>query len=539
MRYLVTLATASILGVTACNTARESAPAAPATPSLKTVSLPDMSTAAESVQTQLRARYESMTAAIGKPGVASSELADAYGEMGKLFMAAEFYDAAEACLTNAQTLAPSEMKWPYYLGHVFRLEHDDARAVTAFERVLMLQPTDVPTLVWLSELHLAANRTDEAERLLTTAKSLAPESGAVSFGLGRVALARKQYSQAVTFLENALRVAPAATRVHYPLALAYRGIGNARAADAHLKLRGDVDPPQADPLMADLAGLLQNAAAYETRGTRALDARQWADAADNLSKAVELSPRNAFTRLNLGTALYMQGNADRALEQYREAVRLSPGLARAHFGIGVIMESRGRDDEAIAAFSTAVASDPAYLEARFTLANALRRNGRVQESLPHYAEIIRINPAVSQASFGYAIGLVRLARYQEARDRLQDSMKAFPDQPGFAHALARLLAAAPDDRVRDGARAEMIMTRLLESQRTLALAETMAMTQAELGRFQAAIRWQRDAIAMARQSGGGAIVSRLTEVLKQYEAGRPCRVPWTNDDPVHHPRPGA
>src|SRR5262249_10155990 len=159
---------------------------------------------------------------------------------------------------------------------------------------------------------------------------------------------------------------------------------------------------------------------------------------------------------------------------YREAVRLSPGLARAHFGIGVIMESRGRDDEAIAAFSKAVENDAGYVEARFTLANALRRNGKVQESLPHYAEIIRINPAVSQASFGYAMGLVRLARYQEARDRLQDGMKAFPDQPGFAHALARLLAAAPDDRVRDGVRANAIMKTLLEQQRTIGLAETMA-----------------------------------------------------------------
>ena len=128
-------------------------------------------------------------------------------------------------------------------------------------------------------------------------------------------------------------------------------------------------------------------------------------------------------------------------------------------------------------------SDPGYLEARFSLANALRRNGRVEASLPHYAEVLRINPAVSQASFGYAMGLVRLGRYQEARDRLDRDVRAFPDQLGFAHALARLLSAAPDDRVRDGARADAIMTALLKNQQTPALAETMAMTQAELGRF--------------------------------------------------------
>ena len=54
------------------------------------------------------------------------------------------------------------------------------------------------------------------------------------------------------------------------------------------------------------------------------------------------------------------------------------------------------------------------------------------------------------------MGLVRLGRYQEARDRLERDVQAFPDQLGFAHALARLLSAAPDDRVRDGARADAI-----------------------------------------------------------------------------------
>ena len=191
-----------------------------------------------------------------------------------------------------------------------------------------------------------------------------------------------------------------------------------------------------------------------------------------------------------------------------------PSLARAHFGIGVLMETRGQDEAAIAAFTDAVTHDPGYLEARFSLANALRRNGRVEASLPHYAEVLRINPAVSQASFGYAMGLVRLGRYQEARDRLDRDVRAFPDQLGFAHALARLLSAAPDDRVRDGARADTIMTALLKNQQTPALAETMAMTQAELGRFSDAVRWQRTAIDLRAGPAVPEIMPRLSEMLR-------------------------
>jgi tetratricopeptide (TPR) repeat protein len=200
------------------------------------------------------------------------------------------------------------------------------------------------------------------------------------------------------------------------------------------------------------------------------------------------------------------------------------------------METRGRDREAIERFSAAVNAEPSYIEAHLQLADALRRNGRLEESLPHYNEVIKASPAISQARFGYAMALVRLRRYQEARDWLSDAMKTYPDQPGFAHALARILAAAPAQNVRDGPRAFALMQDLLKQQKTIGLAETMAMTFSELGRFDEAIAWQREAIAGAKESQQNA-VSRLEENLTLYENSKPCRTPWRDDDPVFHPRP--
>ena len=507
------------------------------TPSLQPVALPDVSSAAETVQKQIRDRYQSLQAALDSkapPG----ELAAAFGDMGKLFIAAEYYDAAEACLRNAQQLAPGDMRWPYLLGHVFRYRSDPARAASFFEQAVAHAPDDVPSLVWLAEMNLTQNRPDAAEGPLRKAQSLDPSSGAVFYGLGRVALAKQNYEEAVKFLEDALAIGPQATRLHYPLGLAYRRLGNRTKAEEHLRLRGEVELLPVDPLLGEIAGLLQNAAAYEARGSQALGARQWPEAVTNLKKAVELAPDNAFTRLNLGTALYMEGDGEAALEQYRKAVSLMPTLARGHFAIGVLMEARGQDGEAIKAFESAVASDPGYAEPRFSLADVLRRNGRVQESLSQYAEVLRLDPAVSQASFGYAMGLVRLGRYQDARSRLETATKTFPDQPGFAHALARLLAAAPDDRVRDGARAIAIMNDLLKTQRTLTMAETMAMALAEVGRFDEAVKWQQEAIAGARESKRDDLAGRLSVNLRLYENRQPCRTPWTDDDPVHHPVSG-
>jgi tetratricopeptide (TPR) repeat protein len=529
------------LSATGCGGTREPPPVPPqqqaAKPSLRPVALPEIASASPSVQSQLRAQYASLQSAIGNGDTAATDLANAYGQMGMLFLAAEYLEPAESCLVNARTLQPAEMRWPYYLGHLDRFRNDPAKAATWFEETERLQPDDVPALVWLGEMYLAQNKLDAADPRFRKALSLEPRSAAARYGLGRVALARQDYGQAVTELEGALAISPTSSRIHYPLAMAYRGRGDRAKAEAHLKLRGDVEPSPDDSLMAEVGGLLKNAAAYEVRGAEALDKRQWPEAVANLRKAINVAPDNAFTRLNLGTALYLTGDARGALEQFEAAVRLSPGLAKAHYSIGVLMEAAGRDREAIEHFSLALKSDASYVEARMQLADALRRSGRVKESLPHYAEIIRTTPGVSQAVFGEAMALARLGQYREARDRLSDGMKAYPDQAGFAHAQARLLAAAPDAAVRDGSRAMELMQQLLKQQQTLALAETMAMTLAELGRFDEAVAWQRDALDTARKSGREDIARRLADNLVLYERHQPCRTPWTADDPAFRPAP--
>ena len=121
---------------------------------------------------------------------------------------------------------------------------------------------------------------------------------------------------------------------------------------------------------------------------------------------------------------------------------------------------------------------------------------------------------------------------------LEAAMKTYPDQPGFAHALARLLAAAPDDRVRDGAQAVSIMNDLMKIQRSPTMAETMAMALAEARRFDEAVKWQQDAIAGAKETNRADLVPKLTVNLRLYQNGEPCRTPWRDDDPVHHPVSG-
>jgi tetratricopeptide (TPR) repeat protein len=199
----------------------------------------------------------------------------------------------------------------------------------------------------------------------------------------------------------------------------------------------------------------------------------------------------------------------------------------------VLLASNGQTAAAIERLTTATRFNPNYLEAHMALGDVLRGNGRVQASLAPYAEAVRLNPRAAEARFNYALALVKLRRYADARAWLEDSVAAQPDRPELSHALARLLAAAPDPAVRDGQRALRMTQQLAAANGTTEVGETMAMALAEVGSYRDAVAVQRDVMEAARQGGAAADLRRMSANLQLYESGRPCRTPWPDDHPVH------
>jgi tetratricopeptide (TPR) repeat protein len=408
---------------------------------LPPVALPDLAGMEATVQQQLRDRYQSLMALIENPVTAPADLARGYGNMGRLLMAAEYFEAAEPFYLHAQALAPEEMRWPYYLGHVYMAQSDPVQAIAAFERALRLQPGDVATLVWLGNVQLDQGRPELADPLFARALVVQPRDVSALFGRGQAALARRDYSRAVEQLEQVLSADRRASIAHYPLALAYRGLGDSARAEAHLSQQGGVEVGPPDPLMVELRGLLHGAVAEENRGVRALDSGDFTGAAAHFRKGIELAPDSPSLRHKLGTALSLTGDTRGAIEQFEEAVRRSPGFAQAHYSLGVLLAAQGHYAEAIRRLSTAVRDEPTYLEARLQLAETLRRSGQMEQALAEYRQVLRLDPRVTAARFGYAMTLGGLQRYDEARAALSEGVRLHPDEPRFGEALARLESA--------------------------------------------------------------------------------------------------
>ena len=500
---------------------------------LKPVPRPDFSVMGAPVQQRIREAYVALSREVEGRGAMPEKLANAYGEVGNLLQALGELETAEPYYLNAQTLAPGNGRWPFLLGHLYRTRGPLDKAVASFERARQLAPDDVPSLVRLGEAYLALGRPEAAAPLFDRAIALDPGSAAAWFGVGQVALARNDDRGAVKALEEALARDEGASAIHYPLAMAYRRLGNVKQAQAHLARQGGVEPRLADPLLSEIEGRIESALIFDSRGGEALATGNWATAADYFEKALALSPDSPSLRNRLGTALFRMGDVRAAEEQFERVVRTTPAYREAHYNLAMIKAGSGRMEEAIARASSALEHDQGYAPARLLLARLLAVTGRPAEALPEYTKALEMEPLSAGAALGYAMTLALLERYAEARDRLTDGLRSFPDEPGFRRALARLFAAAPEDRLRNGRRALTMAEQLLvERQPTLdegvAVGETYAMALAESGQYATAAGVQRDVRATAQQGGAADdVVRRLTENLNRYDRGLPCRRPWT------------
>lgn len=512
-----------------------------AQPQLAPVPHPDLERLEPLVRRQIQSAQNELTALTKNKLAAAGQLAIAYGELGKLYQAYDFVDAALVCYENAQALAPEDYRWNYYLAHLYQGEGRLDKASDYLKRALEKRPDDTAALLKLAAICFDQNDSGVAETLFQRVAKLNGRSAPALAGLGRIELSRKQFDRAVRYFEAALEVDPGASSLHYPLAMAYRNLGDAQKAQIHLSKTGQVKPQIPDPLIEELQGLKKGRLPLWFQGNEAMQAGRFAEAAEAYRQMSDSDPSDPMARMYYGTALAQAGNTNEAIQQFVQALRQAPQNAGLHYNLGIVLLQRGSEVESLKHFQAAVDSDPSFKQANFQLANLSMRHGRFADSEQSYARVIQQEPANSFARLMQVMALVRLKRYPEARRLLDDGLKALPNDPDLTHALARLLAACPLKSVRDGRRALELSQKLLKAEKNLDFerVQTLSMAMAEAGQFDQATQLLRSVIAKLKQLQRSDLSRLLEGQLVLFEQGKASRVPWRDDDPVFFPVPGS
>lgn len=490
------------------------------------------------VQEVLQDHRRALMALLGAPQPDPDELAEAYGKLGALYQAHNIYRPAEACYLNAERLAPGNLRWPYLLGYLGQQTSRLDLAEAALRRALKIDPDNEPARLRLAQVYIELNRPRDAEPLLERPFQEPGMEAAVRFAQGQIALAQRDYARAVTLLEAALKAQPLANRIHYPLGMAYRGLGEVDRAKEHFSEYGNGKPRFPDPMVEQLDSLMRGGYTQLHRGVQAVQKGEYPVAVEAFAQALKTEPDNANLRVSLARSLYLAGEHEAGRRELEAALKRDPDHVLAHFLLAVLLLEDGDEQAARAHLDKVLALEPEHAGAHHYLAHLLMDQGRYAEAARHYGASLRNSPRDYPALFMQAMALYRAGAPQtRVKVLLEAGVAEHPDKWMFSYALARLLAASPDPQVRNGTRALELAQRLYDRYPGFQNAEAVAMAHAELGDYQKAVGMQNYAIANATFMGALSQVPAMERTLERFKQGQPARTPFYDDDPFFRAPP--
>lgn len=492
-------------------------------------------------------------------------------------------EAAEEHFRHALEIDPDLAAGWYGLGRIEARRGDDRQAVAHFEKTLELQPEADLVYYALGQSLRRLGRIDEAREALSRRGSrkvqfpdprvtqLSQTSSLSSVELVRSLAADREgfpdlkflsytLSQlagiqgVVEHLERMLAAWPAEggqeervqrARLEYALGGLLVHKERPEEAESHLRKALELLPDLLDAriklanvlarerrfeeaveqLSRVLAERPDDAAARLKRAAALMGLGRWQPATDDLLELERIDPTNFEVQGRLAATLERLGRPREALEHYRNAARLDPSnerAARARVDAARLLLRANQPRRAIEELERAVELEPGHGEARLTLAGLLVRTERYEEALVHFERLLEHHPDAVPGHLGRATVLLLLERYGPAKAALEESLAA-SQHPAVALLLARVLTAAPDESVHDGARAERLARRLDEARPSPRSAELRALAAAETGRFADAAEWQRKAVERARQAGQKGLADYFARRIPIYEAGRTWR----------------
>ena len=487
---------------------------------LEPVPWPDTSRLSSGDRERLEAQRNTVTELQAAPIPDREALAAAYGHLGEQLIVLQLNDAAAAALANAQVLQPKETRWSYFLGYVLAGNGDAEGAVPLFEAVIAAEPENTTARVRLTEALRDLGRIDEAKAAAEAALALDPTAAAAENLLGHLAADGGDPAAAIRHWEAALRLQPDASMLHHQLATAYRDVGDTVQAESHLAARGDQPVRLHDARVAELSALPVGAGAHLLRGGELMNAGRFEDAAAAFRLAVAENPEDSMAQTNLGAALIQLGDVPGAETVLRRAIELEPVNPKAMYNLALVVWNAGQTDEAEQLLASALAADPGNGMTRLTLARLEAEHGRCAEAAPHLRAYLDIEPTGTYGRRLLARCLMQLDDAAEAVTVLEAGLAIEGSNPSLVDGLVRVLAAAQDAAVRDGARA-LTLAEALAATDPDANREILAMALAAVGRFDEAVGLQQSVVtAVGANANMAALLPFVTANLEAYRAGR-------------------
>ncbi|MGB7931790.1 MAG: tetratricopeptide repeat protein [Gammaproteobacteria bacterium] len=503
---------------------------------LLSVPVPNLEGQAPDIRSGLDETRNAVNAALQKPEVSATELADAYGELGGIYQASFLRQSAEACFQNAQRLEPENFRWAYYAAWLADQTGQTELALKRYEHARSLKSDYPPLTLRMADVLADLNETDKAEAAYREVVGVPGLEAPALFGLGQIALLRRDYASAIDDFSKALQFDPAATRIHYPLGQALHAVKRDAEAKEHLAQHGDRLPAVKDPLVEELDAMKNSASRYFTRAMKAIQDRDYQAAAAAFAQGLESEPDNATARVSYARTLYLSDHKTEARQALERAVALQPDNTLGLFLLGVLSDEAGDASAAEDYYTQVLEHKPGHGGAHFFLANHYWREGDYPDAARHYAAAVADDPRNVPARLLYLDALDNTgAPAEQLKAALEAGVQHSPEQPLFTLRLIVLLATSQEKGTGDPQQALRLARELAEQQAIPPAREALALACAATGDFEQATEIQQQIVSLAVWSWPGE-AERLSRTLTAYREGKmPAAADLPGAPPVQAP----
>lgn len=494
---------------------------------LVAIPYPNLDNLENVVVEQLTKGQKKMSEIINNSEASQKDKAIAYGDLGHLYHAYEFNDAAQACYYNSAILQPNVYRWTYCLAFVLQEKGEYLKAVEYYKMAQSINVTS--DLVYLVNIRLgdcyqSLNEIEKAALVFQLAYKIEPEGPAILARMGEVALKQKKYKEAIKYLKAALEKQPAANKLNYPLAMAYRGLKDMKTARIYLAKKGMVGIQPHDPLKKKLDSLVEGYRVHILNGKSAYSAKRYNEAAIAFKKAIKVDPDKPDAFINLGSTYVFLKEYKKAQENYDKAIQIDPENLTAHYNIGDISLHLGDYKKAIKHLTIFLKKNPKDAQAHFNIAEAYKYMRNVQKAFGHYKIAIKIDPDFVKA-------WVKLSQFlyfnRQDKSSLQVLLEAhlrLPNDFTIMYNLSTILSSSPDLSIRNGKEALKFSQKTYEHLKNFKTAQAIALSYAELNQCDKAKEWMDKAISLVKNiTQAELVIKNLNKQRDFYSNKTECR----------------
>ncbi|MFL5242544.1 MAG: tetratricopeptide repeat protein [Gemmataceae bacterium] len=352
----------------------------------------------------------------------------AWGRLGMVLFANGFFDESDACLRQAEQLAPSEPRWSY-LRALWIMQKDPQAGLAHLQQTADKKSAPAFVHSRLAEALLENGRLDDAEGQYHQALSLFDNDPRALFGLGRVAFQRGNLEESLDYLERSAARAPTARVTHALLAEVYFRLGNSTAADRERKEAAELPGEQywPDPFYDQATDLNFGMDAQIDEANRLLHEGRPDEAITRFGDVIKAYPESAKPRAALGHAFMQLGNLPRAERAFVQAVEINGDNVKNQCDLGLVYMQRNKFSEAAACYRKAAQLKPGDGLAHFYLAKCLVELKDPTAAIQELRTAVRCNPNFADGFRELGRMLAKTGSTSEARKALEQAVALAPD----------------------------------------------------------------------------------------------------------------